>query len=469
LDPERIITRNFLALLAGRVVTAGSAVIATFLLARALSTEEFGLYALFVTTFTLAASFVDFGANTTAAREIARGDRPPGECLGVTLAARAMLAVGALGAANLYLALSVPASHRLLVVAGTAALVPVVLGGMDAWFHATGTIHRSVLPRSSVQIAFVAALGGLFSASALDLRAAVVLRAGSAALAAVLVFLVGLGSLRPVFRGLCAGLGPFLRRSAPIGLAGSFTLLYFHLDTLMLQVVRGAEEVGVYQAAYRVFGFGTTLVAMLVFPFFPFLSKLHGSDRAEYRRLLGRATFLLALASIPPALTGAILADEAMSGFYGGGEYARSALPLRFLMGSLVAVAAGTLGSHALLAANRAKRWTAIAAAGLGVNAVLNLLVLRRFGAPGAAATTLVTEAGIAVAALAFAAREGMPRLSRGEAVRLVSVSAALAVGALLLRGRSIWAAAAILVPVYLLLAGLAALKRRGPAGGEAV
>jgi O-antigen/teichoic acid export membrane protein len=231
-------------------------------------------------------------------------------------------------------------------------------------------------------------------------------------------------------------------------------MLYFHLDTMMLEVYRGASEVAIYQAAYRLFGFGTTVLGMIVFPFFPFLSRLHGTDRIAFRRMLGRALFAVALFAVPPATAGAILAPGTVEGFYGDG-YAASAAPLRFLMGSLVAVGAGIVGSTALIAAERQKTWLAIAAVGLLANAVANALVLPRFGAAGAAATTLGTEAWVAVAAFAAIARRDGPVIRVEDIVRVAAVAAVVAAGAFLLRDRSIWMAGAVLGPVFLLLAAL--------------
>src|SRR5207244_2247404 len=67
-----------------------------------------------------------------------------------------------------------------------------------------------------------------------------------------------------------------LKSSAPIGLAIFLSLLAFKIDVPLLQILSGrAEEVGLYNAAYRLFEPLLLFPAAIMAGLFPALSRLN--------------------------------------------------------------------------------------------------------------------------------------------------------------------------------------------------
>jgi len=461
--PRNTVSRSIGWLFLGRAVTALTTLAATYLLARGLPTEQFGLYALFLSIFAIAGAIVDFGGNTIATREIARDRRRASGRLGILLIGRALLAVACTGLAAGYLLAVVPVGHRSALLLACIAIPLLVPGGFEVWFHVTGRLERVVVARTVAALVFVAGLLGAAGSGSLELGSALGLRLGVTSLAALWIALLALREVRPVFRGATRQLGRFFRSSGTLGIATACTLLYFHADTLMLEHFRGPAEVAVYQAAYRIFGFAVTVLGTLLFPFFPVLSRL---GDAEAGALVGRMLFLVALVSAPPAAAFGILAPDIARDFYGGGVFEASVVPMAVLAAAFAVIGGGMVASTALLSVDRERTWLAVAFLGLLGNVAANAVVLPRYGASGAAFTTLATELAVTVAALVTYTRRVRIRFDARDALVVTVATVAAAAGAAALRGKPLVISAALLLPAFVLLAGLGIRSLRGGSSG---
>lgn len=90
-------------------------------------------------------------------------------------------------------------------------------------------------------------------------------------------------------------------------------------------------------------------------------------------------------------------AEELLSIF--GDEFTAAAASLRWLLLAALTVYVGALMVTALVAIGNTKAMLWIAASGLGVNLVLNAILVPNRGAEGAAMATLATEISVAILA----------------------------------------------------------------------
>ena len=74
-----------------------------------------------------------------------------------------------------------------------------------------------------------------------------------------------------------------LRISLPLGATYIVNYLYFRLDVVLLSILKGEEEVGVYGLAYRVLEGLMVLPAYFMFALFPEIARLSGAARARRR------------------------------------------------------------------------------------------------------------------------------------------------------------------------------------------
>ncbi len=463
MSESRDVPRSIVVLFAGRFTTAATTLVATYVLMRSLDAPEFGLYALFVSLFTIAGSFVDFGGNAIASRDMARHPERARTVLGVLLASRGVFAIAITLGVALYVTFAMP-SHRTTLLLACLAIPVLVFNGFEAWFLTIGRLGRVVAPRAVTGVLFVVALAGLEAEGRLDFATAIFVRVAFAAVAALWIAAFAWRYVPPDFSKVRTDLAPFLRGSGVVGVATACTMLYFYLDTFLLERIHGAEEVAVYQAAYRLFGFAVTVVGMLLYPFFPYLARVSAPERGE---LTGRLLFFVSLLAAPAACAAIVLAPDIARDYFGGGVYERSVPALRVLMVTLVTIGGGMIGSTALVAAGLERAWLGIAAFGLLANGVANLAVLPRYGAAGAAVTTLATEAAVTVMTLVVLGRRSRIRVPIRNVAIVVLVSSVATAGAWMLAGRPFVVSALVLVPAGLLLAGLGLQEMRGSASSR--
>jgi O-antigen/teichoic acid export membrane protein len=183
-----------------------------------------------------------------------------------------------------------------------------------------------------------------------------------------------------------------LQRSAvPFGLFLVVLNLYSYIDSVMLGVMRGDVETGVYGAAYKVYEGVGYLPGVIASVLTPRLSSLYVTDRQSHRRLVlaglgGSISLALAV-----TLVGYLMAEPVMVLLFGP-EFAVSAQPFRILCLGLVFVfAIWTLHATAI-SANKERLLVRAALIGLAVNVAVNLYAIPRMGANGAALATVVGE-----------------------------------------------------------------------------
>ena len=89
------------------------------------------------------------------------------------------------------------------------------------------------------------------------------------------------GNFKPRFQ-LLSGWN-LLKQSAPIGMGVVFSVIYFRLDTVMLQLMTDERTVGLYNAAYKLFELAVVLPHSLMIVFFPGLVDEFHSEKEKFK------------------------------------------------------------------------------------------------------------------------------------------------------------------------------------------
>lgn len=375
-------------------------VVTAVVMARALPEAEYGRFHFHLTLYLLVMSLVDFGVNKAAIRMVAAGEEARGEVLAA--AVRLKTGVGVLG----FLAMSAvaltsepdQASRLLLVLAATHALAH-GLGAASIGFEVDVDYRVPATSTLIGQTLFLAV--GLGLAAAGVRAAAPYLVAWGAGLAAQNLRLwsvarqrghVGTSPPRELVRRLA-------REALPLGLSAIAVAIYYYSDTLMLRPLHGEEEVARYATAYRLMTFGLMVPVLFSQVVFPIFTRCRQKSVELLREVMRASAFYLALLG---ALGFAILfglAPDLLAAVYG--EPYRDASPgLEVLAAAMLCVYLTYPHTTALIASGHAADFTRITAVAAVLNVVANLLVLPRYGAAGAAATTLFTEGFVLVASV---------------------------------------------------------------------
>ena len=177
----------------------------------------------------------------------------------------------------------------------------------------------------------------------------------------------------------------------PLGFFLVVLNLYSYVDGVMLGVMRGNVETGYYAAAYRTYEGMSYLPSIIAAVLTPRLADLFVRDRRGHRRLALRGfAAAIGLALVVGAIAFAGATPLLVLLF--GGEFRAAAEPFRILCVGLPLVF-GIWILHAItMSVNRERLLAQTAVVGLAVNVSLNLYVIPRMGADGAALATVVGE-----------------------------------------------------------------------------
>ncbi len=204
-----------------------------------------------------------------------------------------------------------------------------------------------------------------------------------------------------------------LRLSLPLGAAGLLVSLVNRFDSILLQLLlgkNGMQAVGYYGAAYQITGLFEKLPLFAMATLYPTMARLAEEDPRRLRTLYWRVSKTLALIAVPVVVVVTIAAPR-LIGILNGPRFGPSVWPLRILVwatGFLYpAMAAGNL----LVAVGATRKNFAAWAIAAPVNIGLDLVLIPRFGVPGAAFATAMSLLIVLVAAATMA---------KGELRRLV-------------------------------------------------
>lgn len=182
--------------------------------------------------------------------------------------------------------------------------------------------------------------------------------------------------------------------------------VYTNLDALMLGFMTTDQDVGYYNAAVKVKTILVSLVTALGAVLLPRSAYYVEHGRMEeFRELSRKALRFVLLAAAPLALFFALYAEECIL-FLSGEEYLPAAAPMQIILPTVLLIGITNLtGLQMLVPLGKEKTVLASESAGVAADLVLNLLLIPRYKAAGAAVGTLAAEA--VVLAVQYAAMRG--------------------------------------------------------------
>lgn len=451
------IGRNAASLAGAQLVMKAAGLAATILIARALQADGFGRFAAAWSFGMLVGVLADGGLAYFVALEVARVPRIARRFVWTAFALR-----GGICALGLGLALAVlPLLRFDRPLAGAALLfaLAALLDGLAsqalAYFRAAARMHVEASVISAGRVAFVAATGLAFAFDRTLAGFALAQLAASALTAALA--LRTLARALPVCRPRLRASLAVARGALPFAASGLLTYVYFRLDVLLLRALGVADgAVGAYSAAYRVMEAPRTAFGSIAAGMLPEVAALaHPRDRDAFKRLAARVAVVTLWTVVPAAVVFALAPATVVRLIFGPG-FGQAALLLAVLapMPPLMALDAILVSLVNALGGQRTV--TAVFALCSLANVTLNLWLIPRHGALGAALATVGTEA-VQLAALLIVVRRRVGALRPGLGSLAVASAASLGAGAVAPDGIARIAAA---LGVYATLAFALARRR---------
>jgi O-antigen/teichoic acid export membrane protein len=391
----RKVAWNTIAQALARTLALGLAIVVTALLTRHFGVAGYGSYITVTVYVSFFALFFDWGIATMLARELAAEGRSPSLVaraltLRLVLTLPVMAIAGGIGFALYHSDAERAIRYGILITLPTI-LFSAVSSTLSAVFQAELKLDRVAAAETISQVVLAAIVIVLveMDESLYAIFAATVL--GSALNAGILVwFAKKLTPLRvavdvPKWREL-------LRRSLPLGLALMVATIYFRADAILLSLLKGPKDVGIYGVAYRMLEALTAFPGFFYASIFPLISAFaRRADLDSLRSMAQRSFDLLVLAAIPVVLGTIALAPEIVRAL-AGDEFSKSVTPLRLVIIGAGLMFINGLLAYMLIALDRQVSVLWLATAALVFNLALNLVLIPAYSYTAAAAVATASE-----------------------------------------------------------------------------
>ena len=178
--------------------------------------------------------------------------------------------------------------------------------------------------------------------------------------------------------------------SLPFAVYAIFQRTYLYLDSVMLSLLSGDHQVGVYQIPFKIIFALQFLPLAFVASLFPALSSYWQNNREQLAITFERAMNYLIIISLPVSVGGIVLADKIVAIFKSG--FSDAILPLQITMAAIIFMFLNFPVGSLLNACDRQKRNTLNMGLVLAASVILNLILIPRLAAAGASLTALLTN-----------------------------------------------------------------------------
>jgi len=384
---------NTLWLFSDRLVRMGVGLVVGVWIARYLGPEGYGLLSFAGSYVMLFSALALFGLEALVVRELVNDAANRAAILGTSFLIR--LASGVLAyllAVATILVLRPGDSLALLLVAllGSSLLFQ-ASEVVDLWFQSRVASRYTVMVRIAAFLVSSAAKLACVLAGA-SLTAIAIATAVEALLVACGLVFVYLRKAERLSSWRWDGVRfrSLVRSAIPMVLSGVVLMIYLRIDQVMLGALTSEAEVGFYAAAVRISEVWYFVPAAIVSSLFPRIVELRASDQSLFEQQLQRLYNLLAFLGYAVALPVTLLAPWLVQLLFGSAYQPAAPLLAVLIWAGLFANLTVARNAHFIaLDWGRAQLWTA--SAGAIANILLNLLLIPRYGAMGAAGATCLS------------------------------------------------------------------------------
>lgn len=364
------------------------------LLARYVGPASLGQYYFAISFTTVFAIFIDLGFANVLTREVAKNQNEAPRWLGNILAIKIPLSILVLAVVIILINLlgyELPVRHLVYISA-----ISMVLDSFTSTFFATirGFHNLKYESISSIIFQLIVLIIGY---GALLLGADLVLAMVALAIASVFNFSYSLSILLLKIKIKISLIydQAFFKKiiiiSWPFAVYAIFQRLYTYLDSVLLSVLAGDVQVGLYQIAFKIIFALQFLPMAFVASLYPAMSAYWQSNREQLLISFERSLNYLIIISLPIIVGAIVLGNKIIILFKDG--YQGALWPLRISIVALFFIFINFPIGSLLNACDRQKRNTWNMGIVMMASLFLNLYLIPRFQAIGASITVLITNA----------------------------------------------------------------------------
>ncbi|HLD21930.1 MAG TPA: polysaccharide biosynthesis C-terminal domain-containing protein, partial [Patescibacteria group bacterium] len=196
---------------------------------------------------------------------------------------------------------------------------------------------------------------------------------------------------------------PMMKQAYTFTLYNIFFMLYFQIDQIILSIMVGKSEVGIYSAAAKLVTMFLFIPMMLFQVTMPILYRYSKTDINKFKHINLITFRYLAALGIPAGIVLWFLSDTIIPLVFG--EKYLAAIPVLSIFGWFLAIRfLGMNQGNALTTMDKQGLRATIQIISLVINVILDIVLIRYWGAVGAAIATLITEMLISVSSIILCA-----------------------------------------------------------------
>jgi len=435
---ERGIGARFAALGGGEALARLASFGATVYLARTLGPTLFGSIALATAVLLYLTQLADAGVELVGVPLVARARDRVDDVVAPVFGARLLFAI-ALTAVTIPLSLLVLPRPDSVLLATYALTLPLAAASAR-WVHLglerTGWIAIARTLGELLTLALVVVL--VRDAAGLGFVPLATFAGQALVTVLLIVSLRRLGLSIPVSFDWQAA-RPTFERSRHLVAFTLLGLVLFNFNLVLIGVVRGRAEAGLYSAAYTLIAFGANLIVAFAHTVMPTLARLD-ADSAARDQVFQRSVMQAFAVALPAGVGAALIADQIIVTIFGT-AFGGAVPALRILAWYLPLAAVRELPVVALIAAGQERALLRVNALTAIANVVLALIAVPVLGLVGAAGATALSEVIRLWLAASAAGRAGYPAVALRPLLAPAAAAIGMAALMLLVRPTALWTA----------------------------
>ena len=409
MSDTRTIAHNTISQVLARIIALLASFAVIPILTRYLGPDLYGIYSLVLVLNSFLINFTDLGIQTIATREASRRPEEAEFYSSQALLLR-LISTLVIVAISIFVIFLTPYQEVIKVgftIAAASVIFNAIQAGLTVFLQARLKIYLASLADMIGRIASTAfILLAIFLAAKLTLSKdaglyLILLGVGvGSAVAALGTLILSLRSrvFRARFdRDLAKAI---LRDSIPLWIVSIFSLVNYRIDTILLSILKGPYDVGIYNLSYKLLDITLTFPAFFMSSVFPLLSRKL-DDRPEFVNFARRAFDAMVFGAVPIGIGIFAIAPQTIA-ILGGAQFAASTQPLRILAIAGIFSFLSQFMIYMLVIKNQQKILLAITVFVAATNIILNLIFIPSGSYNAAAVVTLISE--ILMALLLFIA-----------------------------------------------------------------
>ncbi len=390
----RRLLKNAVIILSANIVLQILAFISSVYLARVIGPAGFGKINFAMAIVSYFGMIASFGIPMFAVKEAARTRDDPGalkEKIGNIVALRIILTVSVVLSLFLFtVILPKPLDIKMLIVIyGIGLLFPMF--SIDWAFQAIERMEYMMLPvligNLSYTILIISLIKNkqqLLTIPILSLIAGII-----AATISIFIFIKNFGKIKLNFS--LAKFKNIIRQALPIGVVAVSVQAIYQLPAVMLGFMRTDQELGLYNAAFKLVFSLLALINIFNTIIFPTVSYYYSHSLELFKRIINSMVRLMFFIALPLSFGVAVLAKSLMLLTYGM-NFIGGTIVLQLLIWDVVVVYVGCTFGLALIASHKQKELSYITLLMAVICIVSNLVMIPLWGIAGSAISILITE-----------------------------------------------------------------------------